>query len=57
MVLKTSKFDVSKVICYVVFHKLQQKTVISTIWIDHFLDTRTIKFQARNYVVVTSLQL
>ena len=34
-----------------------RKLLPSTIRIDHFLDTRTIKNQARNYVFVTSFQL
>ena len=57
VVLKTSKFDVLNVICYIVLYKLQQKTLTFAIGIDHFLDIRTVKIQARNYVVVTSLHL
>ena len=33
-----------------------RKILPSAIGIDDFLDTRTIKIEARNYVVVTSLQ-
>ena len=33
-----------------------RKILLSAIEIDHFLDTRTIKIEARNYVVVISLQ-
>ena len=54
LVLKTSKFDILKVVCYVVLYKLQQKPLTLAIGIDHFLDTRTVKIQARNYIVVTS---
>ena len=49
VVLKTSKFDVPKVILYVVLYKLHSRKLLpSAIGIDHFLDTRTIKIQARN---------
>ena len=34
-----------------------RKLLLSAIGIDHFLDTRTVKIQARNFVVVMSLQL
>ena len=34
-----------------------RKLLSSAIRIDHFLDTRANKVQARNYTVVTSLQL
>ena len=36
--------------------KLKLKILPSVIGIGHFLDTRTIEIEARNYVVVTSLQ-
>ena len=53
---KTGKFDVPKVVCHVVLYKIKAKKILpSVIGIDHFLDTRTIKIEARN-VVVTSLQ-
>ena len=51
VVLKTRKFDVLNVVCY------SRKLLPSAIGIDHFLDIRTVKIQARNYVVVTSLHL
>ena len=51
MVLKTSKFDVLNVIRY------SRKLLPSAIRIDRFLDIRTVKIQARNYVVVTPLHL
>ena len=51
VVLKTSKFDVLNVVRY------SRKLLPSAIGIDHFLDIRTVKIQARNYVVVTSLHL
>ena len=60
VVLKTSKFDVLNVVRYIVLYKLQQKTLNSYLLpsgFDHFLDRRTVKIQARNYVVVTSLHL
>ena len=34
-----------------------RKLLPSTTGIDHFLDTRIIKFEAINYVVLTSLKL
>ena len=60
VVLKTSKFDVLNVVRYIVLYKLQQKTLTfchRDCGIDHFLDIRTVKIQARNYAMVTSLHL
>ena len=51
-VLKTSKFDVLNVVRY-----SRKLLPFSAIRIDHFLDIRTVKIQARNYVVVVSLHL
>ena len=51
VVLKTTKFNISNVIHY------SRKLLPSAIGIDHFLDIKTVKVQARNYVVVTSLHL
>ena len=56
VVLKTRKFDVPKVIRYIVLYELKLKNLIFAIGTDHFLDARNIKIEARNYVVVTSLQ-
>ena len=57
VVLRTSKSDVPKVRRYIVLYNYSRKLLPSAIGIDHFLDTRTAKIQARNYVAVTSLQL
>ena len=57
VVLKTSQVDVLNVVRYIVSYKLCRKLLPSAIGIDHFLDIRTVKIQARNYVVVTSLHL
>ena len=58
VVLKTSKFDIPKrsyvTSCCINYSR---KLLPSAIGIDHLLDTRTVKIQARNYVVVMSLQL
>ena len=54
---KTSKFDVLNVVRYIVLYKLQQKTLTFCHRIAHFLDIRTVKIKARNYVVVMSLYL
>ena len=51
VVLKTRKFDVLNVVRY------SGKVSPSAIGIDHFLDIRTVKVQAKNYVVVMSLHL
>ena len=57
VVLKTSKFDVPKVVRSLCCLNYTRKLLPSAIGIDHLLDTRTVKIQARNYYVVTSLQL
>ena len=57
VVLKTSKFDVLNVVRYIVLKNYSRKLILSAIGIDHFLDIRTVKIQARNYAVVTSLHL
>ena len=51
VVLKTSKSGVLNVVHY------SRKLLPSAIGIDNFLDIRTVKIQARNYVVVTSVHL
>ena len=57
---KTSKFDVLKVVCYVVLYKIKAKKSCllssGSFSSDRFFDTKTIKIEARNYVIVTSLQ-
>ena len=56
---ETSKSDIPKVTSYVTLCCINysRKLLPSAIGIDHFLDTRTAKIQARNYVFVKSLQL
>ena len=54
VVLQSSRFDVPRVLCYIAVYKL---FLPSTVRIDHFLDTRIIKFAAINCVVLTSLKL
>ena len=57
VVLKNSKFDLPKVYVTLCCLNYSRTLLPSTIGIDHFFDTRSVQIQARNYVVVTSLQL
>ena len=55
---ENQQIDVPKVVDYIaLLIHCTRKLLPSAIGIDHFLDTRTVRIQARNYVVVTSLQL
>ena len=54
VVLKTSKFDFLRSQVTLCCINKGRKILPSAIRINHFLDTRAIKIEARNYVVVTS---